>query len=187
MSYKDKNLSIKERVDDLLSQMTLEEKLQQMHCFGCIYSVDQVLEMFKAGKNGVDTEFYTFKYSTPEMLNNIQRNCIENTRLGIPAFISTECVHGAPVPQATIFPTNGCLAATFDLELANRVAHVEGKELKLLGFNRVYSPNVDLLRDGRWGRCGEDYGEDPLLCGLFGATKVKALQVTPTVSTVIVF
>ena len=176
MSYKDKNLPISKRVEDLLSRMTLEEKLQQMHCFGCVYSVDEVLQMFKEGKNGVDTEFYTFKYSTPAMLNRIQKYCIESTRLGIPAFISTECIHGAPVPQATIFPTNGCLAATFDLDLASRTAHVEGKELKILGFNRVYSPNVDLLRDGRWGRCGEDYGEDPLLCGLFGATKVKALQ-----------
>jgi len=176
MSYKDKNLPIKKRVEDLLSKMTLEEKLQQMHCFGCVYSANEVLDMFKEGKNGVDTEFYTFKYSTPKILNDIQRNVIKQSRLGIPAFISTECVHGAPVPQATIFPTNGCLAATFDLELARRAAHIEGKELKLLGFNRVYSPNVDLLRDGRWGRSGEDYSEDPLLCGLFGATKVKALQ-----------
>ena len=176
MSYKDKNLSIDERVEDLLSKMTLDEKLQQMHCYGCVYSAEEVISMFKEGKNGVDTEFYTFKYSTPEILNKIQWHCINNTRLGIPAFIATECVHGAPVPQATIFPTNGCLAATFDLELASRVAHIEGKELKLLGFNRVYSPNVDLLRDGRWGRCGEDYGEDPYLCGVFGAESVKGLQ-----------
>ena len=176
MSYKNKNLPIKERVEDLLSKMTLEEKLQQMHCFGCIYSASEVLQMFEEGKNGVDTEFYTFKYSTPSILNRIQKSCIESSRLAIPAFISTECVHGGPVPKTTIFPTNGCLAATFDLDLAKRAAHVEGKELKLLGFNRVYSPNVDLLRDGRWGRCGEDYGEDPFLCGLFGAEKVKALQ-----------
>ena len=176
MSYKNKDWPIEKRVEDLLSQMTLDEKLQQMHCFGCVYSAEEVISMFKDGKNGVDTEFYTFKYSTPAILNEIQRGCIETTRLGIPAFISTECVHGAPVPQATIFPTNGCLAATFDLDLARRTALVEGKELKLLGFNRVYSPNVDLLRDGRWGRCGEDYSEDPLLCGLFGAEKVKALQ-----------
>ena len=176
MSYKNKDWPIEKRVEDLLSQMTLDEKLQQMHCFGCVYSAEEVISMFKDGKNGVDAEFYTFKYSTPAILNEIQRGCIETTRLGIPAFISTECVHGAPVPQATIFPTNGCLAATFDLDLARRTALVEGKELKLLGFNRVYSPNVDLLRDGRWGRCGEDYGEDPLLCGLFGAEKVKALQ-----------
>ncbi len=176
MSYKNKDWPIEKRVEDLISQMTLDEKLQQMHCFGCVYSAEEVISMFKDGKNGVDTEFYTFKYSTPAILNEIQRGCIETTRLGIPAFISTECVHGAPVPQATIFPTNGCLAATFDLDLARRTALVEGKELKLLGFNRVYSPNVDLLRDGRWGRCGEDYSEDPLLCGLFGAEKVKALQ-----------
>ena len=184
MSCKDKNLPIEQRVETLLSKMTLEEKLQQMHCFGCIYSADEVLNMFKEGKNGVDTEFYTFKYSTPKILNEIQRNVIEKSRLGIPAFISTECVHGAPVPQATIFPTNGCLAATFDLELAKRAAHIEGKELKLLGFNRVYSPNVDLLRDGRWGRCGEDYSEDPLLTGLFGAEKVKALQEEGTEATI---
>ena len=142
MSYKNKDWPIEKRVEDLLSQMTLDEKLQQMHCFGCVYSAEEVISMFKDGKNGVDTEFYTFKYSTPAILNEIQRGCVETTRLGIPAFISTECVHSAPVPQATIFPTNGCLAATFDLDLARRTALVEGKELKLLGFNRVYSPNV---------------------------------------------
>lgn len=174
--YKNKNLPIKERVEDLLSRMTLDEKLEQMHCWGCVYTPEQQLEFMAKGEQRVDTEFYTCRGFTVQQLNEIQRYMVEKTRLGIPAFISTECVHGAPTPYTTIFPTNGCLAASFDLDLAAKAAHIEGKELKMLGFNRVYSPNVDLLRDGRWGRCGEDYGEDPYLVGLFGAEAVKGLQ-----------
>ena len=146
--YKNKNLPIKERVEDLLSRMTLDEKLEQMHCWGCVYTPEQQLEFMAKGEQRVDTEFYTCRGFTVQQLNEIQRYMVEKTRLGIPAFISTECVHGAPTPYTTIFPTNGCLAASFDLDLAAKAAHIEGKELKMLGFNRVYSPNVDLLRDG---------------------------------------
>ncbi len=176
MNYKDPKLSIPERVEDLLSRMTIDEKLEQMHCYGCVYSEEETLEFIKKGENRIHSEFYSFRGPTIKQLNAIQRFCVEQTRLGIPCYISTECVHGAPVPYATIFPTNGCLAATFDLDLASRVAHVEGRELKTMGYNRVYSPNVDLLRDARWGRSGEDYGEDPYLCGQFGAANVKGLQ-----------
>ncbi|MFA6852063.1 MAG: glycoside hydrolase family 3 N-terminal domain-containing protein [Bacilli bacterium] len=176
IKYKNKNLPIEERVEDLLSRMTIDEKLQQMHCFGCVYTTEEELDFIAQGINKVDGEFYTFQGFTVDQLNRIQKFMIEETRLGIPAFISTECVHGAPTPYTTIFPTNGALAATFDLELANKAAHIQGRELKMLGFNRVYSPNVDILRDGRWGRAGESYGEDPYLCGLFGAEAVKGLQ-----------
>lgn len=174
--YRNKNLPIEDRVEDLLSKMTLDEKLKQMHCFGCIYTPDETLEFLKKGENVIDSEFYSFKGISIQTVNTIQRFARENTRLGIPSYIATECVHGAPLPFNTIFPTNGCLAATFDLDLAKREAHVAGKELKIQGFNRVYSPNVDLLRDGRWGRSGEDYGEDPYLVGKFGAEIVKGLQ-----------
>ncbi|MCQ2796722.1 MAG: glycoside hydrolase family 3 C-terminal domain-containing protein, partial [Bacilli bacterium] len=176
MKYKNPKLPIEVRVKDLLSRMTLDEKLEQMHCYGCIYSPEQTMEFIKKGENKIHSEFYTYLGFKIKHFNNIQRFLKEKTRLGIPAFISTECVHGAPTPYTTIFPTNGCLAATFDLSLAKKAAHIEGKELKQLGFNRVYSPNVDLLRDGRWGRCGEDYGEDPYLVGKFGAESVKGLQ-----------
>mgnify|MGYP003310143176 FL=1 len=174
--YKNKNIPIEERVEDLLSKMSFEEKLQQMHCFGCVHTVDETIESARKGEDVIDTEFYCFKSITAKQVNEIQRFKREKTRLGIPAYISTECVHGAPLPFNTIFPTNGCLAATFDLDLAAKAAHIEGKELKMQGFNRVYSPNVDLLRDARWGRSGEDYGEDPYLVGKFGAESVKGLQ-----------
>lgn len=176
MKYKDSSLPIKERVEDLLSRMTLDEKLEQMHCFGCIYTADQEIEYIKQDINKVHSEFYTYQGFKAKQLKEIQRFMVERTRLGIPAFISAECIHGGSTPYTTIFPTNGCLGATFDLELANKAAHIQGKELKKLGFNRVYSPNVDLLRDGRWGRSGEDYGEDPYLVGKFGAEIVKGLQ-----------
>ncbi|MCQ3035652.1 MAG: glycoside hydrolase family 3 C-terminal domain-containing protein [Bacilli bacterium] len=176
MKYKDAKCSIPERVEDLLSRMTLDEKLEQMHCFGCVYTPEEELEFIKKGENKIHSEFYTFVSFTIAQLNRIQKFAVEETRLGIPAYIATECVHGAPTPYTTIFPSNGALAATFDLSLAARAARIEGKELKTLGFNRVYSPNVDLLRDGRWGRSGEDYGEDPYLVGKFGAEIVKGLQ-----------
>jgi len=147
-----------------------------MHCFGCIHTPQETIDLVNKGIDEIDTEFYSFKAITAKEINKIQRFKREQTRLGIPAYIATECVHGAPLPFNTIFPTNGCLAATFDLDLAAKAAHIEGKELKMQGFNRVYSPNVDLLRDPRWGRSGEDYGEDPYLVGKFGAESVKGLQ-----------
>lgn len=174
--YKDANYSVEERVEDLLSRMTLDEKLQQMHCYGCIYSPKETLDFIAKGEDRIHSEFYTYLSFRVKELVAIERFTRENTRLGIPAYISTECVHGAPTPYTTIFPSNGCLAATFDLSLAAKAAHIEGRELRQLGFNRVYSPNVDLLRDGRWGRSGEDYGEDPYLVGKFGAESLKGLQ-----------
>lgn len=176
LDYKNKNLRIEDRVEDLLSKMSVEEKLQQLHCYGCIYTIDEEMEFIKNNIDKIDTEFYSYKGFSLSQIKAIQKFKRESTRLGIPSFISSECVHGAPLPFTTIFPTNGALAAGFDLSLADRVHHLEGKELKKLGFNRVYSPNVDLLRDPRWGRCGEGYGEDPYLNGLFGASAVKGFQ-----------
>ena len=169
MKYKDSKLPIPERVEDLLSRMTLEEKLEQMHCFGCVYTPEQELDFIAKGENKVHSEFYSYLAVSVEQLNNIQKFMVEKTRLGIPAFMSTECVHGAPHPFATIFPTNVDLASTFDLDLAAKAGTIEAKEIKALGFNRVYSPNVDILRDARWGRSGEDFSEDPFLTGKFGA------------------
>lgn len=174
--YLDKNLPIKKRVDDLISKMTLDEKLEQMHCYGCVYTMEEQEEFMKKGINMIHSEYYSFKGFDFSFNNRLQKFMKEKTRLGIPAYIATECVHGAPTPYTTIFPTNGCLAATFDLELAKKEAHFAAKEIRAMGFNRVYSPNVDLLRDPRWGRCGEDYGEDPYLNGKFGAEMVKGFQ-----------
>lgn len=183
--YKNPALSAEERADDLISKMTLEEKLEQMHCSGCSLSFEEQLKNVREGKNTVHGEIYTY-LSVEDLacINEIQRFCVEKTRLGIPAFVATEGTHGLSLPQATIFPTSGCIAATFDESYAYRMGEAEAKEARAMGFNQLYAPNVDLLRDARWGRCEENYGEDPLLSANMGAAVVRGVQENGVAATV---
>lgn len=175
--YKNPNLSVEERVDDLLSRMTLEEKLEQMHCSGCVLSFEEQLQNVREEKNTVHSEIYTYRaIDDITCVNEIQRFCVEKTRLGIPLFVAVEGTHGLSLPQATIFPTCGCLAATFNEEYAYKMGAAEAKEARALGFNHLYAPNVDLLRDARWGRSEENFGEDPYLSGKMGAAVVRGIQ-----------
>lgn len=177
VKYKNPDLPVEERVEDLMSRMTLEEKLQQMHCSGCVLSYEEQLKNVREGKNTADSEIYTYlAVDDITCVNEIQRFCVEKTRLGIPLFVACEGTHGLSLPQATIFPTCGCLAATFDESYAYKMGAAEAKEARALGYNHLYAPNVDLLRDPRWGRSEENFGEDPYLSGKMGASVVRGIQ-----------
>lgn len=176
LPYRDPSLPIEARVADLLSRMSLKEKLEQMHCSGCAYTLAEQLAFFKQGTPKVDGEFYSYtSFHLTDLRELIERSVATN-RLGIPPFIATENTHGGTTPYTTIFPTPGCFSASFDDDLAYRIARKEGEELRAIGFNKVYAPNLDLLRDPRWGRSEEDYGEDPYLTGRMGSSVVKGLQ-----------
>lgn len=176
LPYKNATLPIKERVADLLSRMTLEEKLEQLHCSGCAYSLKEQLAFLDQGTPKVDGEFYSYTSFTLDDLHSLIERTVAAHRLGIPPFVATECEHGGTTPYTTIFPSSGCFGASFDNDLAYRIARLEGHELRAIGFNKVYGPNLDLMRDPRWGRSEEDYSEDPYLNGQMGIAAVKGLQ-----------
>ena len=163
VKYKNPNLPVEERVEDLLSRMTLDEKVQQLHCTGSRGKFDQYYQETLQGKPRMDSSIYTYRDFDPAHINRLQEYCMNETRLGIPLLVALEGTHGGAVPMMTVFPTTGCISATFDESYAYKMAVAEAKEAKACGFNQMYAPNCDLLREPRWGRCEENFGEDTLV------------------------
>lgn len=172
----DNELSSSVRAKTLLGKMSLVEKITQMNCSGCLYDLDSVLSNLNKGIDLVHGEYYWFKSFSLEKLKEMEERLVEVNPHGIPAFVACENVHGAALPYTTIFPTPGCLGASFDVDLAYRVSRMQAKEIRALGFNKVYAPNLDLFRDPRWGRCEEDISEDPYLLSKMASSIVKGIQ-----------
>ena len=183
MKYKNPNLPVEERVEDLISRMTLDEKLQQLHCTGSLGTFEKYYTEMKEGKARMDSSIYTYRDFDPVHINRMQEYCMNETRLGIPLLVAVEGTHGGAVPMMTVFPSTGCIAATFDEKYAYQMAVAEAKEAKACGFNQMYAPNCDLLREPRWGRCEESYGEDPLVVTKMCEQVVKGLQENGIAST----
>ena len=198
LPYKDPSLSVEERVSDLLSRMTLEEKIGQMRCTLAwnYYEIDgnKVVpsESFKKdiaeGNIGMLWATYRADPWTQKSLSNglnpelaakagnaLQRYVMEHTRLGIPLFLAEEAPHGHMAIGTTVFPTGLGLAATWSTEAAEAMGRVVGKEVRLQGGHISYGPVLDLSRDPRWSRVEESMGEDPVLTGEMGAALVRGL------------
>lgn len=181
--FMDKTLSIEDRILDLVSRMTLEEKVRQLD----IYSGEEVLDTCGT-LSKFDGEKYTKlygdlgigclqnRYSSAKLNNQIQAYHIMNTRLGIPILFSEETLHGLVWPEATIFPQQIALAGTFEPELANKQGRAIAAESRSLGIHEGWSPVLDLARDPRWGRVEEGYGEDTYLGAKFAYKMVKGMQ-----------
>ncbi|HBM69814.1 MAG TPA: hypothetical protein DD377_00090 [Firmicutes bacterium] len=182
--YLNSSLPSEERAKDLLKRMSLKEKIEQMNCSGCLFDLDEILSSFEKNVDKVHGEWYWFKYFSLEKLKRMEEECVKRSRLHIPAFIACENVHGGALPYTTIFPTVGCLGASFDLDLAYKVSKMQAKEIRALGFNKVYAPNLDLFRDPRWGRCEENISEDPLLLAKMASCIVKGIQEEKVMATV---
>lgn len=199
--YEDPARPVNERVADLLSQMTVEEKTCQM---ATLYGSGRVLkdnlptpewkqEVWKDGIGNIDEEHNGYRGSGNEFaipfdkhvraLQTIQRWFVEETRLGIPVDFTNEGIRGICHTKATYFPAQCGQGATWDKELISLIGEAEAKEAKALGYTNVYSPILDLAQDPRWGRCVETYGEDPYLVGQLGKRMVLALQKGGLVST----
>ncbi len=198
--YEDPARPVGERVADLLSQMTLEEKTCQM---ATLYGSGRVLkdnlptpewkqEIWKDGIGNIDEEHNGYRsgneYVLPfdkhvRALQTIQRWFVEQTRLGIPVDFTNEGIRGICHTKATYFPAQCGQGATWDKELISLIGEAEAKEAKALGYTNIYSPILDLAQDPRWGRCVETYGEDPYLVGQLGKRMVLALQKEGLVST----
>ena len=177
MIYKDKSKSIKERVQDLLGRMTLEEKVAQVSC-----TMSNQPDIKEIIKNGIGTLSCLNSSMTGNVekdqkeLRKIQRYLVEETRLGIPALIHNEGIAGLQIPCATTFQQPMGMAATWEPELAQKMGEAEQKQLLAFGMHAVHSPLFDLGRDPRWGRISETYGEDPYLVAQMGSAFVKGIQ-----------
>lgn len=194
--YEDPTRSIDERINDLLSQMTIEEKSCQL---ATLYGFGRVLqdslptekwktEIWKDGianidemLNGVEgakrymalTESYS---AHVKALHQIQRFFVEDTRLGIPVEFTNEGIHGLNHTKATPLPAPIALGSTWNRNLIHHAGTIVGNEGKLLGYHSIYAPILDLARDPRWGRTLECYSEDPFLISELGLQMVNGIQ-----------
>jgi beta-glucosidase len=187
--YKDASLPVEERVEDLISRMTLEEKAAQMVSFfsrdtsafdenGNFISV-QDTAILNHGVGTFSSRSF-WRTQTPQQrvlyINGIQRYMLEKTRLGIPVLMFSEALHGLMQSGATSFPQAIALGSTWDTTLVEQVFAVAALEGRAYGTRQVLSPVLDLARDPRWGRTEECYGEDPYLVSRLGMAAVFGFQ-----------
>jgi beta-glucosidase len=196
--YKNPRASLEARVEDLLSRMTLEEKVAQMQSIWEAKSevFDAKLEfdpkkMAQKFPNGIgqfarpsDATGPTSPRilpgrdarSTIRLVNALQHYAMQNTRLGIPIMFHEEGLHGYVAPGATSFPQAIALASSWDPDLLRAVNAVTAREMRARGVTQALTPVVDVARDPRWGRIEETFGEDPYLVGELGVAAVEGLQ-----------
>jgi beta-xylosidase len=174
-----------ERVEALLAQMTVEEKVAQLHgIFPMVYfgaagpDPAKVIELSPHGVGHLcmGGNLAGEPGELVEILNSIQRVFVEETRLGIPAMVHNEALNGFAQDAATNFPTAIGLAATWRPDSVEAMASVASREARAVGVLHVLSPVLDVARDARWGRTHETYGEDPHLCAAFGVSFVRGMQ-----------
>ena len=198
--YKDASQPVELRVADLLSRMTLDEKIGQVRCpLGWfIYDKDA------KGKVSLTEKFYKYTDEqyignywavlradpwtqktlttglnpalSAEMLNMMQRYAVEKTRLGIPIMVAEETPHGHMAIGATVFPTALSQAATFDRNVLFRIGEAMGAEIRAQGAHVGYGPVIDIAREPRWSRMEETFGEDPTLAGILASEVVRGMQ-----------
>ena len=176
LPYKNPNLSVDERVADLLKRMTLEEKVAQLVC---IWPRGRDLKRAEL-INGLGQVARQQEKKGPRegaaYANATQKWLVENTRLGIPAIFHDEILHGHMAQGSTSFPQPLALASSWDLDLVTKVFRAGALETRLRGSQQVLGPNLDLGREPRWGRTEETYGEDPYLVSRMGVAVIKAIQ-----------
>lgn len=179
--YKNIQLSPDERAKDLLSKMTLDEKINEMNLH---ISIEDLADDIKNGKKPELRGGCFGQVKSPETVETVQKYYMENSRLGIPILYAFEGLHGVIGDTTTVFPQSAGLGGAFNRELIYKMAQTIGSEAEGLGIRQIYAPNVDIPRDPRWGRMQECYGEDPYLAGELGAQYVKGLQSNNVASTV---
>ena len=202
--YEDRSASVEQRVADLLSKMTVEEKTCQL---ATLYGSGRVLkdvaptekwkqEVWKDGIANIDEELngvgrcfkshldliYPFSNHVAAV-NRIQRWFVEETRLGIPVDFSNEGIHGLNHTKATPLPAPIAIGTTWNRDLVRQAGEIVGEEAKLIGYSNVYAPILDVVRDPRWGRTLECYGESPYLIAELGKRMSAGIQSKGVAST----
>lgn len=160
-------MSLEEKVNQLLAQMTLEEKIGQMsQVNGGGWDLHQAV---RAGQIGS-----VLNEVNVEEVNELQRLAVQESRLGIPLLMGRDVIHGFK----TIFPIPLGQAASWDPQIVEEGAAIAAAEAASAGVNWTFAPMIDITRDPRWGRIAESLGEDPYLCGQLGAAMVRGFQGT---------
>jgi beta-glucosidase len=199
--YENPKADINARIEDLLSQMTLEEKTCQT---ATLYGYGRVLrdelptpewknQIWKDGIANIDEHLNGWGAGSKSIyatdikkhvwaMNEVQRFFIEDTRLGIPADFTNEGLRGVAAFTATSFPSQIGIGHTWDKELVREMGRITAVEGRALGYTNVYAPTLDASRDQRWGRVEDTYGEDPYLISRLGVEMVKGLQENYTVA-----
>ena len=156
---------VEKQIDQLIAQMTLDEKIAQMSQLAADRITENIEDQVRAGLGSVLN-------SMGEDANHYQRIAVEESRLGIPMIFARDVIHG----YRTIYPIPLGQAATFDLALVEEAARLTAKEAIQAGIRWTFSPMVDISRDPRWGRIAEGYGEDTYLASMMGAATVRGYQ-----------
>lgn len=173
--YKDPKAPIEARVDDLLSRMTLHEKVQQLQN-NSVGRVDEIPGRYGKVSPGSVHEMGGSAYDAAVLFTEMQKYLADSTRLGIPALTSVEGIHGIIQNGCTIFPQAIALGATFNPSLVERMTAAEAAEARVMGISQFLSPVLDIARELRWGRVEETYGEDPYLIGEMATAFVNGAQ-----------
>lgn len=195
--YQDPSLPVERRAGDLLSRMTLEEKFWQMFMIpgdlslgkdklkNGIFGLQVATTAAAPGESGQMLRYASSGAARDASvkINEIQRFLVEETRLGIPAIFFDETLHGLVREGATGFPQSIGLAATWDPALMGKVAAAIALETKSRGIRQALSPMLEVVRDVRWGRVEEVYGEDPLLASRMGVAYVRAFEKAGVITT----
>lgn len=199
--YEDSKADINKRIENLLGQMTPEEKTCQT---ATLYGYNRVLKdelptpewktkIWKDGIANIDEHLNGWASGSASVyandvkkhvwaMNEVQRFFVEETRLGIPVDFTNEGIRGVAYSVATSFPSQLALASAWDRELVREVGRITAKEARALGYTNIYAPIMDMGRDQRWGRYEDTYGEEPYLAGELGVEMVKGLQENYTVA-----
>jgi beta-glucosidase len=170
--YKDARQPIEKRIADLLSRMTLEEKVMQLNQF-TLGRNDNANNMADP-VNDIPGEIGSLIYfsSNAELRNKVQRKAMEQTRLGIPIIFGYDVIHG----YRTIYPISLGQACSWNPALVEKACGVAAQEARMSGVDWTFSPMIDVARDGRWGRVAEGYGEDTYTNAVFAVASVKGYQ-----------
>ena len=197
MPYLNTQLSIPQRVQDLLSRMTLEEKVAQMCQYvGVEHMKAAELKMSKKQLVNNDAAAFYPGYTPADIERMVEKGMIgsflhvvtlkeanhlqelaRKSRLKIPLLIGIDAIHGnGMVSGCTIYPSPIGMAASWDTALVKQIARYTAQEMRATGSQWAFSPNLDIARDARWGRVGETFGEDPFLVTAMGVSMIKGLQ-----------
>lgn len=199
--YENPKADINKRINDLLSQMTLDEKTCQT---ATLYGYSRVLkdelptpawknQVWKDGIANIDEHLNGWAAGASSIyardikkhiwaMNEVQRFFIEETRLGIPVDFTNEGLRGVAFSTATSFPSELSQGHTWDKALVREIGRITAKEARALGYTNIYAPTLDVARDQRWGRIEDVYGEDPYLASRLGVEMAKGLQENLTVA-----
>jgi beta-glucosidase len=180
LPYQDSKVEVEARVKDLLSRMSLEEKVRQMDMYkGEFFKEKEDFSKTKSnakiGKLGIGAIHDIYPRSA-KMINDLQKEVIKNNRWGIPALIMCEMLHGYLDDGSTAFPMNIGLGASWDTNLMDKVGKVIATEARAHGVHFGLGPNLDLGREPRWGRVAETFGEDAYLNSEIGLAMIKGMQ-----------